>query len=207
MLNFKTNCRVINKNIDRILKISWHVHGELLELSSPPHRNKITGDAVLTDSVQFQAIKGLLPRWLLQLINLLKTFQSPLNKISDGSALDEIAQLRTKPQLSKKLRLKLRDSTYYSSSLESFSGQSQTLSARLAPIANKNAIFQNKVALRNASDTKNAITNAWNRFMHAFEISRLRLFVQIILPRLAQFISFVKDGMFILRMDYGYAKF
>ena len=94
MLNFKANFRVINEKIGRILRISGvDVLGDtaqtqtkrgrqslrtrqLLELSSPLHRNKISDDAVLIDSVQFQTIKGLLLRWLLRLTNLLKTFQS-----------------------------------------------------------------------------------------------------------------------------------
>jgi radical SAM superfamily enzyme YgiQ (UPF0313 family) len=74
-------------------------------------------------------------------------------------------------------RLKLVVQPYQSSSGFSF-GQTTTAPIKERIVVKIKAVLQDNVAFRKASEINSAITNAWNRFIKAFAIKRLRLSVQ-----------------------------
>ena len=106
-----------------------------------------------------------------------RTSQRTNKKISDAGVLTGIAQFQTTPG-SRALLLSGLSTLSFQSSFTSFGGQTRIATAKEAIIAKTKAVFHPSVALMKASETNKAITNAWNKFIDALEINRLRLFVQ-----------------------------
>ena len=81
----------------------------------------------------------------------------------------------------------------YQSSSEFTLGHTTIAPAKESNIVKTKAIFQGNIALRNASEIKRAITNAWNKFINAFAIKRLREFVQNSFSSIELTLTWVKN--------------
>ncbi|MFZ2937373.1 MAG: hypothetical protein WA066_01545, partial [Candidatus Omnitrophota bacterium] len=128
-----------------------------------------------------------------------KSARAPNRKINEHVyVLCDIVQSPAKQVLPELLRLRLVKRSFQSASPLSFGH------TKIAPITERivvkiKATLHGMVALKNASEINKAIINAWNKFINAFAIKRLRLSVQKIFSSIKNTLSYtdniVKDKL------------
>ena len=140
--------------------------------------------------------------------NLGGLFEEKQSDISDAGALrgsGRYQTMRESPILGHSGLLGLSS---HSPSEFSF-GQIRTAPIKDSIMVTMKAIFQEIFALRKASEINKAITKAWNKFISAFAIKRLRLTVQNILSisimRVSYLLRHVKNSSFYNSIKYNIA--